>query len=1098
MADALYRAGTTTNIPSHWTPTDDVPGAAFRYDTPTSTPSRLQYLAYTPPSCDTPPASPPPRDVHAHGLPAKRDLLPVQLNMDTAVPPAYERRAYSPAPESPTLQSIALPSPKFPPPRQRAPSLLRHAAVSSPKYPQFPQVDGPTSSPVMAPAMRRDGSGPGSPDLRAIFNPLASNPPTSNTPQWDSSSEDVSGPISPIRARGYTSSSQASFIPTPPLRTVTSIPDYGQYRNAERSNLSGTYKPNRGVPNWSHSDYYPPPPIRQLRGEDPRFSSRSGYTNTSSSVMEPGTQRSSVATARSSIASDRQNSMYSRDQSADRLRDRDDSPETLQTSEVAEEEEEELDQFSAVDDVIDAYCYDEDVRGYSMIGEKPRDPSPMALDSEPPELSQTPSRDIDSLSSFQSSENLKQFDSSPAPPLNGMIAKAGLRKHRLSIRPPSATDASDQSLLDDDAQGGAEGELKPGELPPLQISPFHAAYTPRTIEAVTALTNKKKSDERQRSSGEVPRRISMTLQALSLGAPNTLVQAPDDGLPIRVPSAKRAQMSQMHREIAALPRLPMNKARMSRRDWADIEAYSRRHSQRPSVSRLASTESDQKADPALQSPPLQKSQPLPEVDEDEAIPRRASTSVYDRKSGFGLDSFLKPTKTAEAKPAAAPAQNGQPQGVAPAVRKIVEKAERDRYGFKKESLNVSVQEHNAWSARYEEHISRRRNKWIALMAKQGLSTNEPTKFPEMNEKVKRYARKGYPPEWRGAMWWYYSGGQHTLQQKEYIGLYASLAARIRRDELNKDDKDAIERDLDRTFPDNIHFRPEPATDLLDGESDDEPALIQDLREVLSCFALNNPSIGYCQSLNFIAGLLLLFLKQDKEKVFILLTIITQNHLPGAHARSLANTEVNVLMMLIKDYLPKVWASINDTDLINSGAGSHAHPNSKFQRQPTVALSCTSWFMSLFVGVLPIETVLRIWDAFLYEGPRALYRYALAIFKLGEPEIRKYRPGDGELFMLVQNLPRTCIDPNILHDFAFVRKGFGSLSQAVIDQKRLFWREQNRTIAHQNSVKSARQNQHGLAVPTQKLDGDETDGESVRRAMGGLRRKASRRFRRMRS
>ena len=157
-------------------------------------------------------------------------------------------------------------------------------------------------------------------------------------------------------------------------------------------------------------------------------------------------------------------------------------------------------------------------------------------------------------------------------------------------------------------------------------------------------------------------------------------------------------------------------------------------------------------------------------------------------------------------------------------------------------------------------------------------------------------------------------------------------------------------------------------------------------------------------------------------------------------------------------------------------------------------------MSLFVGVLPIETVLRVWDAFLYEGPRALYRYALAIFKLGESEIRKYRPGDGELFMLVQNLPRTCIDPNILHDFAFVKKGFGSLGQNVIDQKRMFWREQNKTIAHQNSVRSARQNQQGLTVPDQhqKQDGDDTDGESVRRTMGGLRRKASRRFRRIRS
>ena len=197
------------------------------------------------------------------------------------------------------------------------------------------------------------------------------------------------------------------------------------------------------------------------------------------------------------------------------------------------------------------------------------------------------------------------------------------------------------------------------------------------------------------------------------------------------------------------------------------------------------------------------------------------------------------------------------------------------------------------------------------------------------------------------------------------------------------------------------------------------------------------------------------------------------------------------MMLIKDYLPKVWASINDTDLINSGAGSNAHPNSKFQRQPTVALSCTSWFMSIFVGVLPIETVLRVWDAFLYEGPRALYRYALAIFKLGESEIKQFHPGDGELFMAVQNLPRTCLDPNVLHDLAFVKKGFGNLSQNVIDQKRLFWREQNK-LTHQTSVKNSGGSR--LAAPKDEED----DIDSLRKAigMGVLRRKASRRFRKM--
>src|SRR5690242_14016786 len=99
MADALHRhhpavvsASLTshTNI-SHWTPTDDVPSSSFpynhgySYDSPTSTPSRPAYVAYKPSSCDTPPASPPLRAPYTHGLSAKRGLLPIQLNMDTAV-----------------------------------------------------------------------------------------------------------------------------------------------------------------------------------------------------------------------------------------------------------------------------------------------------------------------------------------------------------------------------------------------------------------------------------------------------------------------------------------------------------------------------------------------------------------------------------------------------------------------------------------------------------------------------------------------------------------------------------------------------------------------------------------------------------------------------------------------------------------------------------------------------------------------------------------------------------------------------------------------------------------------------------------------------
>lgn len=1065
--------------------------------------AKPQFIAYRPPEF-TPPASPQPQNPYAakRGFGSGRTRHPAHLQMDTAATPVTgDHQTYSTTASpvgSPTLPPLGLPSPKYQS-RPRAPSLLRHAAVPSPSPLNngHPHPDHPTS-PIMAPAMMRQGSGPGSPDLRAIFNPLASNPVNQSGPAWESVTSDPSSTLPSQRARGLTSVSQSGSQAYPQLRSVTSIPDYSYFRGNDRANLSGTYKPNRGVPNWSHTDYYPPPP-KHFR-EEPRSSFRSAWTNASSFVEASGTERSSIATARSSVASEHPGSIYSRDQSRDRLRDRDDSPETMQTSEAPEEDY----SMDAVDDFIDAYCYDEDDEEPAKSVQDQRDrkrlsSSPLALDSDPPELSQTPSRDLDSLSSFHSSEHLKQWDESPSPlpdPSSNSTENVASRKP-LTIDATSAAYSQEATnTLEADFQ---ELGSKNSGLAVVENSQFQPLYSPRTVEAIVSKPAERQSNTWQRSSAEIPRRLSTSLQALALGAPNSMVRPsqPSDGQQPRSDNAARSKLTDIRRDIAELPQIPTKKSRMSRQDWASIEAYSKRHSKRPSGSRTLSNDSTpgREGDNALQSPPIKKSEPLPEVDEDEAIPRRASTSVYDRRSALfnlGMIASAAPPNSKPLTPRGTSfSSQNQPNGVAPAVRKTAAPAERDRYGFKKASDKINVQQYNTWAARYEEHISRRRNKWIALMSKQGLATTEPTRFPEMCEKVKRYARKGYPPEWRGAMWWYYSGGQHTIAKKEMVGLYASLVNRVKQGELNKDDKDAIERDLDRTFPDNIHFRPEPSTDLLDGESDDEPQLIQDLREVLSCFALNNPNIGYCQSLNFIAGLLLLFLKQDKERAFILLTIITQHHLPGAHARSLANTEVNVLMMLIKDYLPKVWASINDTDLINSGAGSYAHPNSKFQRQPTVALSCTSWFMSIFVGVLPIETVLRVWDSFLYEGPRALYRYALAIFKLGEADIRKYRPSDPELFMIVQNLPRTCLDPNILHDLAFVKKGFGSLSQTVIDQKRLFWREQNK-IAHQTSVRSNR-----AYEPSPPPRDEDTDADSTKRSIHGLRRRASRRFRRMR-
>ncbi|XP_065901518.1 TBC1 domain family member 2A-like isoform X2 [Dysidea avara] len=43
----------------------------------------------------------------------------------------------------------------------------------------------------------------------------------------------------------------------------------------------------------------------------------------------------------------------------------------------------------------------------------------------------------------------------------------------------------------------------------------------------------------------------------------------------------------------------------------------------------------------------------------------------------------------------------------------------------------------------------------------------------------------------------------------------------------------------------------------------------------------------------------------------------------------------------------------------------------------------NWFLIVYVDTVPTETMLQIWDAFLYEGSKVLFRYSIALFKNNE-------------------------------------------------------------------------------------------------------------------
>jgi hypothetical protein len=359
---------------------------------------------------------------------------------------------------------------------------------------------------------------------------------------------------------------------------------------------------------------------------------------------------------------------------------------------------------------------------------------------------------------------------------------------------------------------------------------------------------------------------------------------------------------------------------------------------------------------------------------------------------------------------------------------------RDRYGFRKKSQHVSVAQYEAWNGPYSDYLARRRRKWVALLNDSGLPTENPTSFPTRSSKVKRFIRKGIPPDWRGAAWFFYAGGYEIVAK--HHGLYATLLQKS----VDSENEELIERDLNRTFPDNIRFKPDPeippdpAQNGRNSVVQPETPILQSLRRVLQAFSVYNPRIGYCQSLNYLAGLLLLFM--DEEKSFWLLNIITHDYLPGTHEVNLegVNVDLGVLMNSVKESMPSIWAKIGG-ELDGSAAVAGVSQVSASMRLPPITLCCSAWFMSCFIGTLPIETTLRVWDSFFYEGSKTLFRIALAIFKVGEAEIRAVND-PMEIFQVVQTIPRRLVDASALMEACFKRRnGFGHLSQETIDARR---------------------------------------------------------------
>ena len=270
----------------------------------------------------------------------------------------------------------------------------------------------------------------------------------------------------------------------------------------------------------------------------------------------------------------------------------------------------------------------------------------------------------------------------------------------------------------------------------------------------------------------------------------------------------------------------------------------------------------------------------------------------------------------------------------------------DEYGF----IIEKKSEENELKNNKEEllKINARMEKWNYMI--QNYEEFKTKKF----DKLKSRTRKGIPDSLRSYIWQLF-GEKNKYYKKDY---FKELDTKP----IKEDIETVIIKDLDRTFPNCQLFKDKYGN----GQ--------RKLYKVLSNYSKHNKKTGYVQGMGFIAAVFLTYM--DEESSFYMLdSLMDKYKLEGFYLPGFPELKKTfyILLNLEKKFVPKVYELFKKEGMIPS-------------------MYASEWFICLFSRNLEFNTLVRIFDVFLLEGYKVIYRFALAFLKIKEDEFLKGKDG----------------------------------------------------------------------------------------------------------